>query len=332
VKEVAAFSKLFHINETTFPEAAAETFRFQRAGNPLYHRFCELVGAGSVVEDPARFPFLPISFFKTHAVQTTAFEPELVFESSGTTGAGTSRHRVRERAWYDAVSKAGFEAQYGSLSGWCILALLPSYLERGQSSLVHMVQHFMNESGHPLNGFYLYEHAALARQLAQLEAAGQKTLLIGVTYALLDFAAAFPMPLKHTVVMETGGMKGRRRELLRSEVHDRLCAAFSREHIHSEYGMTELLSQAYAPAGGLFQCPPWMQVWVAAEDDPGDLSRRPGKAGRLCVMDLANRWSCSFIATEDVARLHPDGRFEVLGRMDHSDVRGCSLMVVSRES
>ncbi|RYY97235.1 MAG: acyl transferase [Chitinophagaceae bacterium] len=319
---------LFDLGPGQFEAAALDLYRFQYAHNPLYRRFCDLLGRP--VRDLASIPFLPISFFKTHAVQTTEFEPALRFESSGTTGATTSRHLVKDAALYNAVAEAAFERIYGPLRDWCILALLPSYLERGSSSLVHMVQHFAAQSGHPLNGFFLYDAAALRDRLVQLNAAGQKTLLIGVTYALLDFAEAHPMPLPHTVVMETGGMKGRREEWVRAEVHARLKAAFGLPGIHSEYGMTELLSQAYAPEEGLFVAPPWMKALVADEDDPGSLAPatlRP-RTGRLHVVDLANRWSCAFIATEDIGRQHPDGRFEVLGRMDHSDVRGCSLLAL----
>ncbi|RYY40404.1 MAG: acyl transferase [Chitinophagaceae bacterium] len=259
---------------------------------------------------------------------STDSAPALIFESSGTTGVATSRHYVADPELYDAAAYAAFEAIYGSLRDWRILALLPSYLERGQSSLVHMVQRFMERSGDAGNGFFLHDNDALAAALRQSEASGQKTLLIGVTYALLDFAAQHPMPLQHTTVMETGGMKGRRREMLRSEVHALLRDAFGVAHIHSEYGMTELLSQAYARADGFFQTPPWMKAFVAEEDDPGAWSDRPGRTGRLYVADLANHWSCSFIATEDVTRIHTDGRFEVLGRIDNSDIRGCSLLAI----
>ncbi|RYY88699.1 MAG: acyl transferase [Chitinophagaceae bacterium] len=316
---------MFHISETGFETAALDTYFFQYTHNPLYRRFCELVRPGGV-QQFSEIPFLPISFFKTERVLATDTEPSLVFESSGTTGMIPSRHYVADPGLYDAASYAAFEQLYGSLSGWRILALLPSYLERGQSSLVHMVQRFMERSGQPQNGFFLHDHAALAAALREGEEAGQKTLLIGVTYALLDFAASFGMPLRHTSIMETGGMKGRRRELLRSEVHALLQDAFGVTHIHSEYGMTELLSQAYAQRDGLFVAPEWMRVYVAEEDDPVAWSSSPGRTGRLYVVDLANHWSCSFIATEDLARMHEGGRFEVLGRIDNSDIRGCSLL------
>jgi hypothetical protein len=320
--------KIIHITETEFEGAALELYRHQFAHNPLYRRFCTLLHAGPAIEDWRRIPFLPITFFRDQEVRTGEFVPELVFESSGTTGSIPSRHLVADSALYDAVARAAFERLYGPLEEWCILALLPSYLERGQSSLVHMVRRFMDFSGHPANGFYLYDGAALSEQLKMLEAAGQKTLLIGVTYALLDFAAAYPQPLRHTIVMETGGMKGRRRELLRAEVHGLLGEAFRLTEIHSEYGMTELLSQAYARSSGIFETPPWMRVVAAEEDDPAAIITTPGRSGRLCVIDLANRHSCAFIATGDSVRLHQGGRFEVLGRLDHADIRGCSLLAL----
>ncbi|TCJ12193.1 acyl transferase [Flaviaesturariibacter flavus] len=319
---------MIHITETGFPDAALALYRHQRDHNPIYGRFCSLVGAPADLQDWTRIPFLPITFFRDHDLRTGIFTPQAVFESSGTTGTIPSRHRVADTGLYNTVARAGFERIYGPLEDWCILALLPSYLERGQSSLVHMVQHFVERGGHPESGFFLYDHAVLAGRLRHLEAVGQKTLLIGVTYALLDFAAAFPQPLQHTVVMETGGMKGRRRELLRAEVHRELQAAFGLAAIHSEYGMTELLSQAYAPAAGLFSCPPWTRVLAVEEDDPGAAHTTAGNSGRLCVIDLANVHSCAFIATGDSVRLHEGGRFEVLGRLDHTDIRGCSLLAL----
>ncbi|RYZ23958.1 MAG: acyl transferase [Chitinophagaceae bacterium] len=319
---------MIHITETGFPEAALGLYRHLRAHNPVYGRFCSLVGAPEDLSDWLQIPLMPITFFRDHDLRTGTFQPQAVFESSGTTGSIPSRHYVADTGLYHAVARAGFEKVYGPLEQWCILALLPSYLERGQSSLVHMVQHFVEIGGHPESGFFLYDHAALAEKLRKLESAGQKTLLIGVTYALLDFAAAFPQRLRHTVVMETGGMKGRRRELLRAEVHAELQAAFGVGAIHSEYGMTELLSQAYAPEGGLFSCPPWMRVVAVEEDDPGAAHTAAGRSGRLCVIDLANVHSCAFIATGDSVRLHAGGRFEVLGRLDHTDIRGCSLLAL----
>ncbi len=310
-----------------FQKTALAIFRYQYYHNPVYQSYCNLLQSPpDNVKAPEDIPFLPISFFKTHTVVTTAFQPEVIFESSGTTGVATSRHYVKEKALYEKSFRTAFNLFYGPASEYCILGLLPSYLERGQSSLVYMVADLVQESRHPLSGFYLYDFNSLASTLAQLEAAGQKTLLIGVTYALLDFAAQYPMTLKHTQIMETGGMKGRKKELVRSEVHAQLKQAFGLSHIHSEYGMTELLSQAYAAAEGRFFTPPWMKVIIREEDDPLSVSKASSSGG-INIMDLANLHSCAFIATEDVGRLHADGSFEVLGRLDNAGIRGCSLLV-----
>jgi hypothetical protein len=258
-------------------------------------------------------------------VRTGEFRPEAVFESSGTTGVVTSRHLVRDVGLYRKSFTAGFEHFYGPVSDWCIIGLLPAYLERAHSSLVFMVNELIGASGHSASGFYLYDHAALFGVLERLEAAGQKTLLIGVTFALLDFAERYSMLLRHTIVMETGGMKGRRREITREELHAFLRERLGVEAVHAKYGMTELLSQGYSTGDGLFRCPGWMKVLVRSEDDPLEV-RRQGE-GLINIIDLANIWSCAFIATEDVGVLRADGGFTVAGRVDHSDVRGCSLLV-----
>ena len=313
---------------------ALDLFRFQYANNPLYRQYIDTLGRHTdtlgvdpaAIATPEAIPFLPIGFFKTQAVRTTDFVPEAVFASSGTTGMVTSRHEIKDLGLYRNSFTAGFERFYGSITDWCIIGLLPSYLERGNSSLVVMADELIRRSGHPESGFYLYEHAALYEILQRLEAQGQKTLLIGVSFALLDFAEKYSLSLQHTVVMETGGMKGRRRELTRTELHTFLTDRLGVKTIHAEYGMTELLSQAYSPGGGLFSCPPWMKVLVRSEDDPLEVNGEG--EGILNVIDLANRWSCAFLATEDVGRVYPDGRFEVAGRVDNSDIRGCSLLVV----
>ncbi|MFM2358450.1 MAG: hypothetical protein RLY16_443, partial [Bacteroidota bacterium] len=219
---------------------------------------------------------------------------------------------------------------YGDLSNTCIIGLLPNYLERKHSSLVYMVDALVKKSAHPKSGFYLYDQAALANTLSALEKQQQPTLLIGVTFALLDFAENYPQSLSHITIMETGGMKGRKKELTRAEVHQQLKSAFGVQQIHAEYGMTELLSQAYAKADGLFECPPWMKVLLRAEDDPLNLICRVKNThtAAINIIDLANLYSCSFIATDDVGRLHPNQQFEVIGRLDHSDIRGCSLMAL----
>ena len=272
-------------------------------------------------------PFLPIGFFKTQMVCTGEFEPALVFESSGTTQTINSRHFVKDASLYTHSFNKAFELFYGPAQDWCILALLPAYLERQNSSLVMMAEELIKKSAHPESGFYLYDHDKLAEVLQQLEAKRQQTILIGVTFALLDFAEQFPMPLQHTVIMETGGMKGRKEEMIREQVHELLKKAFGLKMIHSEYGMTELLSQAYSKGAGLFHCPPWMKVLIREEDDPFAVKKDAG-TGVLNIIDLANVYSCAFIATDDAARLHADGSFEVLGRVDNSDIRGCSLLAV----
>jgi hypothetical protein len=323
---IPATDDLFSLSAEALAPRALELFRRQYAFNPLYRQYTDALGV-----DPAgvtrltAIPFLPVEFFKTHAVKTTEFVPEAVFVSSGTTGMVTSRHEVKDLGLYRASLTSAFRRLYGHPGDWCILGLLPSYLERNNSSLVFMVHELIGLSGHPDSGFYLNEHAALYGLLQGLEKQGQKTLLIGVSFALMDFAERYPMSLRHTVIMETGGMKGRRRELTRPELHGYLTARLGVDVIHAEYGMTELLSQAYSPGGGLFACPPWMRVLVRADDDPLDV-RTEGE-GILNVIDLANRWSCGFLASEDVGRVLADGRFEISGRVDNSDIRGCSLLI-----
>jgi hypothetical protein len=317
---------LFELSDTDFIPRALETFRLQYADNPLYRQYADVLGVLPVrVRTLQEIPFLPVSLFKTHPVRTGNFIPEIVFESSGTTGSVTSRHEVRDLSVYRSSFTAGFERFYGPVGEWCVIGLLPAYLERSHSSLVLMVHELIGSSGHPDSGFYLYDHEALHAVLQRLEGQGQKTLLIGVTFALLDFAEKYAMSLRHTVVMETGGMKGRRREITRNELHDYLKERLGVSSIHAEYGMTELLSQAYSSGDGLFACPPWMRALVRREDDPLDVMIQG--EGLLNIIDLANTWSCSFLATEDIGRIGPDGRFEVSGRADNSDVRGCSLLV-----
>jgi phenylacetate-coenzyme A ligase PaaK-like adenylate-forming protein len=320
------YHKIFEISTPDVEPLALELFRFQYEHSAIYRQFVDALAIDpGLVKKFTAIPFLPISLFKTAKVTTTLFEPQVIFESSGTTGLTASRHFVRDEGLYRQSFTRHFESQYGPVKDWCIIGLLPGYLERKHSSLVHMVNTLVTDSGHPQSGFYLHDHAQLASVLAGLEAQGQKTLLIGVSFALLDFAEHYPMPLRHTIIMETGGMKGRRKELLREELHDRLRKAFQLDQVHAEYGMTELLSQAYSQSQGIFRCPPWMRVLVRDDEDPLHISM--SGAGALNIIDLANVFSCCFIATEDVGRVHPGGQFEVLGRMDGSDLRGCSLMV-----
>jgi hypothetical protein len=324
--------KVFSINnDEDFREIALKAFHFQYYNIPVYRQYCEIIGRTPLnVRLPEEIPFLPISFFKTHEVRSGEENDQLIFRSSGTSGMETSRHFVQDPSIYEKSFRLGFEQFYGSVQGSCILGLLPSYLERKDSSLVYMVKDLIESSRHSNSGFYLYEHAKLASLLGQLEAEGSRTILIGVTYALLDFASSHPMKLHHSIIMETGGMKGKGKELVRSEVHDSIKNAFGLESVHSEYGMTELLSQAYSPDNGLFKTPSWMKVLIRDETDPLSSRASTGQplSGAINVIDLANIYSCSFIATEDMGRLHPDGRFEVMGRLDNSDIRGCSLMTV----
>ncbi|MDR3716685.1 MAG: acyl transferase [Puia sp.] len=318
--------RIFGVGPANFSDLALEVFRFQYDHNPLYRSYTDALRVDPRKVDSIRaIPFLPISFFKTGVVKTTGFDTGTVFESSGTTGAVNSRHFVREPSLYRESFVRGFEAFYGPVGEWCIIGLLPSYLERKNSSLVVMVDELIRLSGHPSSGFYLYEHEALHQVLRQLETRGQRTLLIGVTFALLDFAENHPIPLHHTVVMETGGMKGRRREMTRPELHTFLSERLGLRAVHAEYGMTELLSQAYSAGGGQFRSVPWMRALVRNDDDPLAVGQQG--EGILNIIDLANLYSCAFIATEDLGRVEEDGSFRVSGRVDNSDIRGCSLMV-----
>lgn len=318
--------KIFDVQKHGFEQLALELFRLQANENRLYSSFIQALKIDSEkIENLASIPFLPVSFFKNHDIITGNFKPEVVFESSGTTQTGNSRHLVKNADLYRRSFTKTFELFYGSPGEWCVIGLLPSYLERKNSSLVMMVNELIAMSSHAESGFYLYEHDKLAQILQKNEAAKQKTILIGVTFALLDFAEQFRFPLKYTTVMETGGMKGRRKEITRPEVHQILKDAWTLDSIHSEYGMTELLSQAYSFADGLFRCPPWMKIILRDEDDPLTVSIE-NRSGLINVIDLANIYSCAFIATDDIGKLHDKGSFEVIGRMDSSDVRGCSLM------
>ena len=319
--------KILGVNEEGFEAVALEIFNFQAAENPVYKAYLQALGveAGSV-NTIDKIPFLPIRFFKSHAIRTTVFEPAVVFESSGTTGIINSRHLVKDLALYEDSFTKGFELFYGSIKDYCIIGLLPSYLERNNSSLVLMVDKFIRLSEHPQSGFYLNEYEQLFAVISELETRKQKVLLVGVTFALLDFAEKHSLSLQNTIIMETGGMKGRREEMIRPAVHEILKKAFHTPAIHSEYGMTELLSQAYSKGEGIFNCPPWMKILLRDDEDPFFIKSEG--SGAINVIDLANIYSCSFIATDDAGKLYADGSFEVLGRIDGSDLRGCSLMVV----
>lgn len=310
-----------------FNALAMDLFHLHATHNPVYRGFLSGLGVDpSTIGTVEMIPFLPIALFRSHRVLLDGLDPASHFTSSGTTGAITSHHHVPFPKVYERSFMTSFTAVHGPPSKWRILALLPDYLEREGSSLVYMAQKLIEASGDPLSGTYLYKYAELAEVLRRSEAEERRTLLIGVSFALLDLAERFPQRLKHGVVMETGGMKGRRQELVRSELHRILADAFNLDVIHSEYGMTELLSQAWSTGNGLYECPPWMRVSIREVNDP--LSTAPiGRTGGINVIDLANIASCPFIATQDLGRMRGNGEFEVLGRFDHSDVRGCNLMV-----
>lgn len=312
-------------SEQDFEERALSLFGWQSEHCPVYREYVRAIGRPlptSVVD----IPFLPISFFKSHKVYCGGGDAEIYFESSGTTGDVPSRHYVRDVSLYEESFLYTFRLFYGDPGQYLFLCLLPSYLERERSSLVYMSKKLIEMSGDPRSGFYLYDWEALAGVLEVARADGKKVILLGVTFALLDFASAHPMDLSHVIVMETGGMKGRREEWIRGQVHEFLKQQWHLASVHSEYGMTELLSQAYAQEGGTFKAPPFMRALVRDESDPFDVSA-VGK-GCLNIVDLANVYSCAFIATDDIAKINKDGSFEVLGRLDHSALRGCSLMVV----
>ena len=313
--------------DADFVQAALQTFGYQYQHNQVYQRFCLLLGrTPDKVRQLTDIPFLPIEFFKSEAVYCGNERPATVFTSSGTTGSQTSRHYVKDLAVYQQSFRQGFADFYGDIEEYTVLALLPSYLERTGSSLITMVADLIERSGSADSGFYLNEYDLLAEKLTALDRSGRKVLLIGVSFALLDLVETHRFQLKNTIVMETGGMKGRRKELIREELHAILCEGFGVEHIHSEYGMTELLSQAYSGGSGLYESVRWLKVLIRDTNDALSY-QRPLKTGGINLIDLANIHSCSFIATQDLGRLHPDGRFEVLGRFDNADIRGCNLLI-----
>ena len=327
--EQAFIEDIFKIHDRkTFRAAALEVFYYQAKHTPVYRDYLDALGTDpSRIMEPEEIPFLPIEFFKSHTVLADGKDAEVVFESSGTTGTTPSRHHVADVSLYERSFSTGFQLFYGNPGQYCILALLPAYLERQGSSLVHMMDHLIRQSGHPESGFYLDNLSALSEILQKRATDKHPTLLLGISFALLDLAENYPLPLGSPItVMETGGMKGRRNELIRSELHQVLKEAFGVGNIHSEYGMTEMLSQAYSAGGGLFKTPPWMKVLIRDPNDPLSLLSS-GQSGGINVIDLANIYCCSFIATGDLGKVHEDGGFEVLGRYDHSDIRGCNLLV-----
>jgi phenylacetate-coenzyme A ligase PaaK-like adenylate-forming protein len=315
-------------NQKQFDKIALKVFRYQYENNVVYREFCDFLKTDvQKVKSIQQIPFLPIQFFKSHAIVSSTNPVQTTFTSSGTTGMITSKHLVTDVSIYEESYRKGFSQFYGNIEDYVILALLPSYLEREGSSLIHMVDDLIQLSNQVESGFYLHNYEALIAKLIQLDQAGQNVILIGVTYALLDLVEKHSFQLENTIIMETGGMKGKRKEMIREELHQQLCEGFGVNAIHSEYGMTELLSQAYSLGDGIFECPSWMQVLVRDTEDALSYVRE-GKTGGINVIDLANINSCSFIATQDLGKKYANGSFEVLGRFDHSDIRGCNLMVV----
>jgi len=310
-----------------FDQLALEIFDYQVRNCEVYARFVQNLGIDiRKIKNPDSIPYLPIEFFKSHIINCSKSEPDIIFSSSGTTGQIQSRHYVKDIEFYIQSYRTAFNLFYGDISKYTILALLPTYLEREGSSLIYMVNDLIGSSQNPKSGYFLDNHDILKRTLEQLKTSKTPTILIGVTYALMDFAENNSIEFPELIVMETGGMKGKRREILRTELHEVLCEGFGVPLIHSEYGMTELLSQAYSKGSGIFQTPPWMKIKIRDTNDPLTLLGFESSGG-LNIIDLANVHSCSFIATQDLGKCYPDGSFEVLGRFDHSDIRGCNLLV-----
>lgn len=315
-------------NDIEFEDLALQIFKFQFENNKVYRSFCDLLYKHpSEVKTIQDIPFLPIHFFKTRDVLSSKTPIKTTFTSSGTSGKETSKHHVTDLNIYHQSFTKGFEQFYGNIDDYVILGLLPSYLEREGSSLIYMVDNMIKTSKHSESGFYLNNLSELKSTLIKLNSEGKKVLLIGVSFALLDLVETFQFNLKNTIIMETGGMKGRRKELIRTELHDILKHGFGVKHIHSEYGMTELLSQAYSKGNGIFNCPPWMRILTRDTEDALTI-HESGKTGGLNIIDLANINSCSFIATQDLGRVNTDTSFEVIGRFDNSDIRGCNLLVL----
>uniref|UniRef100_UPI0039BE778B LuxE/PaaK family acyltransferase n=1 Tax=Formosa sp. 3Alg 14/1 TaxID=3382190 RepID=UPI0039BE778B len=320
---------IFNIKtEAQFNEQALNVFKFQFKNNRTYRSFCDLLYIHpSDIKHYKDIPFLPIEFFKTRDILSSTEAVQCTFSSSGTTGSVTSKHLVTDTSIYEDSFRKGFAKAYGDIKDYVVLALLPSYLERNGSSLIYMVNDMINQSEHPESGFYLNNLSELKSKLIELDSSGQKVLLIGVSFALLDLVEAHQFQLNHTIIMETGGMKGRRKELIRTELHDILKAGFGVNEIHSEYGMTELLSQGYSKGHGVFNCPPWMKILTRDPEDALTI-QTDGKTGGINVIDLANVNSCAFIATQDLGKITGDNAFEVIGRFDNSDIRGCNLMAL----
>ncbi len=322
-------NNIFSISsEAEFKATALDVFRFQFENNTVYRSFCDLLYVSpSDVKELSEIPFLPIQFFKSHPILSSKNEIKTTFTSSGTTGQVTSKHHVTNLKIYEDSFKKGFAHFYGNIEGYTVLALLPNYLEREGSSLVYMVNQLIKDSKKPESDFYLNNLDALKDTLIKLDNKGKKVLLIGVSFALLDLIETYTFDLNNTIIMETGGMKGRRKELIREELHSVLKQGFGVNQIHSEYGMTELLSQGYSKGDGVFNCPPWMHILTRDTEDALTLYNSK-KTGGINIIDLANINSCSFIATQDLGRVNNDRSFEIIGRFDNSDIRGCNLMAL----
>jgi hypothetical protein len=325
--EILSIERIFNVSsDDEFKQVALAVFLYQSVANKVYRDYITALKINPLhVKELEQIPFLPIEFFKTHAIVSASdlrFQ-EQVFTSSGSI---QSKHYVSDVRFYEKSYTKGFDYFYGNIDEYCILALLPSYLERSGSSLIYMAEDLIKKSKHPESGFYLHNYDELKLKINQLEQQKQKTILLGVTYALLDLIEENEFELKHTTIMETGGMKGKRKEMVREELHSVLCKGFGVDKIHSEYGMTELLSQGYSKGDGLFDCPPWMKIMIRSANDPF-LFLHSEKSGGINIIDLANLNSCSFIATQDLGKLHSNNSFEVLGRFDNSDIRGCNLLV-----
>ncbi len=314
-------------DEQQFNDIALQIFRHQAENCIIYREFISGLKIDPLnVNQVNQIPFLPIEFFKSHSVLSSAIPVEVTFTSSGTTGVITSSHHITDVSWYTESFRKAFDLFYGDIEDYTVLALLPSYLEREGSSLIYMADDLIKQSKNTDSGFFLYNHDELYHQLKKQQEAKKPTLLIGVTFALLDFIENYTLNFPQLIVMETGGMKGRRKEMIREELHEQLCKGFGGHAIHSEYGMTELLSQAYSKGEGIFNCPPWMKIVTRDTNDPMS-TVYDGKAGGINVIDLANINSCSFIATQDLGKVYADKSFEVLGRFDNSDIRGCNLLI-----
>lgn len=314
-------------NDHEFNDVALQIFNYQAENNKVYKEYLFHLGTNIAdIDQIDDIPFLPIEFFKSHKVITGNQEPVKTFYSSGTTGSDRSKHLITDISIYETSFTKSFEKHYGQIEDHCILALLPTYLDNESSSLVYMVDYLIKKSNRPDSGFYLNNLDDLASKLKKLNNNNTKVLLLGVSYALIDLAEQFPMDLSNVIIMETGGMKGKRKELTKKELHAYLSSRFQVKSIHSEYGMTELLSQAYSKENGQFTTPPWMKILIRDTYDPFNYLEQ-GKSGGINVIDLANMNSCSFIETKDLGKIHTDGTFEVLGRFDFSDIRGCNLLV-----